>query len=747
MHDEHSSRPAHALVTARGAIGLANIVPLFVSALFLGALLLFCIQPLFAKMLLPLLGGSPGVWNTAMVFFQAMLLAGYGYAHLSTRLLAQRQQVLLHLALLTLAGLALPITIKGGWSPPAETSPIPWLIAVLTISIGLPFFIVSATAPLLQRWFSATGHPAAGDPYFLYAASNLGSILALLGYPAVLEPLLPLAGQSWLWTWGYVLLVLLIATCGIAFLSAPATPLGGEAASTPALPRRTIGWRERAHWIALAAVPSSLLLGVTTQITTDIASAPLLWVVPLTLYLLTFVIVFARRPLLRHRWMVPVFPYLLVFVALIYTWPVSAAIQFPVHLALFFAAAMICHGELARRRPSTRELTDYYVCLSLGGVIGGFSSAILAPAIFNGVYEYPIALVLACLMLPKPQGQAFFGWRDLTLPAALAALMSVPLLFQDALVQRFGPFATVPLLGVAAVATCLFRQRPLRFALGMAVLFIAAPSPDLIGRVVDKERSFFGVVKLQLRRDDRVLRMFHGVTVHGAEYVDAAHWRDTLLYHHPDGPAGQLFAALEAHHRTLDRVAVVGLGTGALNCFRKPGQSWTFFEIDPLVVRLARDAGYFHFLEQCGPDTRIVMGDGRLSLQKAPDRSFDLIIMEAFTSDAIPTHMLTREAVALYFEKLDDHGILLYHISNRHLVLAPVLANIAAEARVVALREFYVAPPGAEDQASSEWVVLARSADDLAFLADDSRWKTLEGQPGARPWTDDYSNLLGVIRR
>jgi hypothetical protein len=744
MSGEGSS-PRADRITSASWISLANIVPLFSASLFLSALLLFCIQPLFAKMLLPLLGGSPGVWNTAMVFFQTLLLVGYGYAHLSTRLLAPRQQVLLHLALLTLAVLALPIAIRGGGAPPTATSPIPWLMAVLALSIGLPFFVVSATAPLLQRWFSATGHSMAADPYFLYGASNLGSILALLGYPLFLEPLLPLGGQSWFWTWGYLLLVLLIAACGVTFLSLARAPSSSDA--TPTSKHRPIRWRHRTHWMALATIPSCLLLGVTTEITTDIASAPLFWVVPLMLYLLTFVMVFARRPLLRHRWMVAVFPYLLVLVAISYAWPMSAALQLPINLALFFSAAMICHGELAQRRPGAEDLTDFYLCMSAGGVIGGIFAAILAPEMFNGVYEYPIALVLTCLMLPKREGQPFFNWRDVALPAGLALLIAAPLVFEDAIVQRFGLFGTLPVLVITALAACLFRERPLRFALAMVLLFLAAPSPDNLGRVVHRERSFFGVVKLQLSPDGRVLRMLHGVTAHGAEYADPARWRDPLLYYHPDGPAGQFFAALRLHQRKLDRVGVVGLGTGALTCFREPGQSWSLFEIDPMVVRLARDSGYFHFLEQCGHDTRIVLGDGRLSLQKAADRGLDLVVIDAFSSDAIPIHLLTREAVALYFEKLADHGLLLYHISNRHLELAPVLASIAADAGLVALRDVYAPPVGQEGQSASEWVVLARSSDDLAFLADDPRWAPLDGRPGGRPWTDDYSNLIGAIRR
>jgi hypothetical protein len=731
---------------ARRSISLAPTVPLFAATLFLSALLLFWMQPLFAKMLLPLLGGSPGVWNTAMVCFQAMLLAGYLYAHLSTRWLAPRQQVLLHLGLLAFAALALPIAIRGGWPPPTESSPIPWLIAVLGISIGMPFFTISATAPLLQRWFSATGHPASADPYFLYGASNFGSILALLAYPTLLEPLFPLAGQSWLWTAGYLLLALLIVACGVAFLSTQSASRPLHATCPLDDPQSAIGWRERARWIVLAAVPSSLLLGVTAEITSDVAAVPLLWVLPLTLYLLTFVIVFARRPVLPHRRLMPVFPYALAFVAICPVLGTPTAIKLPAHLLLLFTAAMICHGELARHRPNPQRLTDFYFCMSLGGVAGGIFSAILAPIIFNGVYEYPIALVLTCLLLPRPQGQRSFAWRDLFLPTALALPIFAVLLFQDVIGQRFGQIAiSLPFL-LVAIATCGFRRRPIQLALGMALLLISVQCVNSIGRIVDQERGFFGVVKLQLWREGRLLLMVHGVTTHGAEYVDAARWREPLLYYHPAAPVGQLLTALPEQPERIKRVAVVGLGTGALDCFAKPGQSWTFFEIDPLVVRLARDTNYFHFLEQCGGDTRVVPGDGRLSLRAEPDHSFDVIVLDAFSSDSIPTHLLTREALVLYFGKLREHGIIVYHISNNFLALAPVLSALAADADAVAWRQFYHAPDGDPDQTSSDWVALARNADDLAFLATDPRWQQLKSDSTTRPWTDDYSNLLGAIK-
>lgn len=725
------------------------VLALFAASSFVGAFLLFWIEPMFVKMLLPLLGGSPSVWNTAMVFFQAALLAGYAYAHLTTRYLGARRQALLHIAFLALALLSLPVAIAAVWSPPTDASPIPWMIGLMTVSIGAPFFLVSATAPLLQRWFSRTGHGAAHDPYFLYGASNLGSIVALIAYPAVIETLLPLTGQSRLWVAGYVALAVLFVLCALVLWSRRALADPNQNTRRLHSASGPVQWGERLHWIALAFAPSSLLLGVTSHIVTDVVSAPLLWVIPLALYLLTFVIVFARRPLLKTSWMVRALPYAFILVAITYS--VSVPIWFwldmLLHLVAFFIAAMVCHGELARRRPEAGRLTEFYLCMSFGGVLGGLFNAILAPAIFDSIYEYPLALVLACLLVPTGERRLpELKWRDVAYPGALLAILVIPILGHDFINRTTG--LSVALFSAAGgIVAFSFRKRPARFGLGILALISAASFNPAVESLV-KERSFFGVYKVTSEQDGRLHVLVHGTTVHGAEHTDPARWREPLTYYALAGPAGQLFAAWPGR-KELHRVGVVGLGSGALTCFRRPEQSWTYFEIDPVVERLARDTRYFHYLSECGPDTKVVLGDARLSLKRVADRQFDLLILDAFSSDAIPIHLLTREALALYLAKLADTGVLLFHITNRHLGLAPIMANLVRDAGVAALHQVYVPPAAAMAtlvQTRSEWVAIARRAEDLAFLADNARWVPLKPQSQATVWTDDYSNLFGALK-
>jgi hypothetical protein len=737
-----------AMLRGYSGASAAAVLAVFASTLFVGSFLLFWIEPMFVKMLLPFLGGSPGVWNTAMVFFQAVLLAGYAYAHLTTRYLGARRQALLHIAFLVLTLLSLPVT-AAAWSPPTDRSPIPWIIGLMTVSIGAPFFLVAATAPLLQHWFSRTGHGAARDPYFLYGASNLGSIVALIAYPAVIEPLWPLTGQNRLWAAGFAMLAVLIVLCALVLCSRRALVDEGQGASNLFRASAPLRWGERLHWIALAFVPSSLLLGVTSHIVTDVVSAPLLWVIPLALYLLSFVIVFARHPVLKNSWMVRALPYSFILIAITYSVPMPFLLDLPLHLLAFFVAAMVCHGVLARRRPEVGHLTEFYLCMSLGGVLGGLFNAILAPVFFDSIYEYPLALVLACLLVPigeprLPESR----WRDIGYPAVLLAVLAIPMLGQDVIIRTIGSIGVAAFLAVGGIAAFGFRKRPMRFALGMLVLLVAAASTNVRGYALVTERSFFGVSKVTSDQDGRFRVLMHGTTVHGVEYSDPARWRETVAYYTPAGPVGQFFAALPGR-KELNRVGVIGLGSGALTCFRQPQQPWTYFEIDPVIERLARDTRYFHFLAQCGPDSKVVLGDARQSLKGIRDRQFDLLILDAFSSDAIPVHLLTREALALYLAKLADSGVLLFHISNRNLDLAPIVANLVHDAGAVALHQAYTPPPAALatlEQAPSEWVAIGRRTEDLAFLADNPRWARLEPQNQSAVWTDDYSNLIGALK-
>ncbi len=683
-----------------------------------------------------------------------MLLAGYAYVHATTQLLGLRRQVLVHLAILAVALVSLPVHVA--WTEPVISQPVLWLIAILTVSVGLPFFAVSATAPLLQRWFGHTGHSHAHDPYFLYGASNLGSILALLSYPVLVEPLLRLDQQGWTWTGGYGVLVLLIAVCALTLRRVSAAPdmtpeRPALASERPALASEPVSWRRRAHWIALAFAPSSLLLGVTTHITTDVAAVPLLWVVPLTLYLLTFVFVFARRPVLRHQWMVASQPYVLVltFVML----PIVGTQWVPslaANLIVFFVTAMVCHGELARRRPAVSHLTEFYFAMAFGGMLGGAFNALVAPVLFTDVYEYHLALVVACMLRPtQAAGGAKARLLDAVLPALLFALLILPgplglpwpweLGVQGYLVYRI----------VVLVLIFGFKERPLRFGLGMAAFLMVNSLFGDTSNIVEQARSFFGVYKVTVHeKGAKAYILSHGTTIHGVQYADPAARREPLAYYTEPGPLGQLFAALAGSGRPRS-IGVIGLGAGAAICYQRPGQRWTIYEIDPLVTRIAQDTRFFNYLADCMDDARmeIVHGDARLSLQGAEDGQFDLLILDAFSSDAIPVHLLTREAMALYFEKLSEDGIVMFHITNQRLDLVRVLSGLLDDAGLAGLRQEH--RPGQEAgrlHFRSHWVAIGRTREALTFLSEDSRWTAIAVTPDSVLWTDDFSNIVGAFK-
>ncbi|MCZ6524807.1 MAG: fused MFS/spermidine synthase [Alphaproteobacteria bacterium] len=730
-----------------GGLSLA----LYAATLFVGALLLFAVQPMFTKAVLPLLGGSPAVWNTALVFFQAALLAGYVYAHLVSRYLGPKAQPLLHMALLGAAFAVLPIALAAGWTAPGQAPPIPWLIGLLSVSIGLPFFAVSATAPLMQKWFAGSGHAAAADPYFLYGISNLGGLMALIGYPIVIEPLFGLALQGWMWTWGYALLVALIAVCAVASWrtreAARPTP---ESEAESGLVSE-MGWRQRLHWLLLAFAPSSLLLGVTLHISTDVAAAPFVWVVPLALYLLSFTLVFARRQVLRHGWMVGLQTWVLIALALYFginrLWLI-----FPLHLLALFVCAMVCHGELARRRPVTRHLTEYYLWIPIGGLLGGVFSALVAPLVFDRVIEYPLALVLACLLRPAPGASP--TWRkglDLALPAGLALLY---LSLEGKLgieLSDLWHWRRLLLAAMMAAVLLTFRKRPLGFALGVAVLLLAPPLLPGPRQTLLTERSFFGIHRVEIGSDPRFHLLWNGTTLHGVENTLPDYRRLPLTYFTPRGPLGQVFRALNGSGQ-IERIGVVGLGAGTVACYLEPGQTMTFYEIDPVVERLARDERFFHYLSECGADADVVLGDGRINLAEAPDGAYDLLVLDAFSSDAVPVHLLTREALALYMRKLAPGGLVMFQITNIFVDLDPVLANLVDDAGLAGRIQYHLPlvefsrPSRPTYDLRSTWVVVARTAADLEVLGHGPRWRPLRPEPIVGLWTDDFSNVaLAVV--
>ena len=692
-------------------------------------------------MILPLLGGAPAVWNTAMVFFQLALLAGYFYVHLLTRHLSSRAQVGVHGAVLALGFVVLPFAVPAGLVPPADTTPIPWLLGILAMGVGLPFLALSATAPLLQFWFTRSGATRGADPYFLYAASNLGSLLSLLAFPFLLEPGLSLRDQTRLWTACYGGLIAIVLLC--AWRLSPATPAAITTAARPA-------WRDRAAWIALAALPSSLLLGVTTHISTDIAAAPLLWVVPLALYLLSFVIAFAGSGLRLGGGLLKLQAGLIVGVGVLMLAAAalqvgSLAAQLTIHLGSFFLTALVCHAELARRRPPAASLTHFYLALAIGGALGGTLNALLAPSLFSGAYEYDIALVAACaLRILLPNAPREWRWMDLAAPAILFLFVAgFSLIWRDP--ASAGIAARALLLLPVALALYGFSPRPARFAVGLAAVLAATPLMRGATDLLHQERSFYGVHRVTLIDHNSKIALVHGQTLHGAQFRDPARRRETLGYYSRFGPAGQAFAA----RPQAQRIGVIGLGTGAQACLSHPGQNVTFFEIDPTVVRIARDPSWFSYLADCAPNAEIDVGDGRLALVRRVDDRFDILVVDAFSSDAIPMHLLTREAIALYIDRLAPDGVLLLHISNLYLNLPPVVAAAAASLGLAGRIQLYAPDPPAVAQGAgtSHWAVLARGEAALGTLAMDARWLPLPAAPGARIWTDDFSDLIGALLR
>ncbi len=713
---------------------------------------------MLAKMVLPLLGGTPAVWNICMVFFQAVLLAGYAYAHWITTRLSLRTQVVLHTGLLVVTILALPIGVSP-WAlerMPEQSNFALWLLLCLFLSAGLPFFAVSTNGPLLQRWFSRSRHSGARDPYFLYAASNLGSLLALLGYPLAIEPSLRLGHQTQWWSAGFLGLGFLVAGCGTLLLWTrrlhASGSTGGESeesdpelrtASAPTTP-----W-QRVRWCLWAFVPSSLMLGVTTYLTTDIASIPLLWVVPLATYLLTFVLVFARRGERWWRWTPRALP--IGGLALAYmllsegTEPVWAILL--LHLAVFFLAAMVCHGQLAASRPPAVRLTEFYLWIAVGGVLGGLFNGLAAPLLFTRVAEYPLALILACWLAPAVSRR--IAWVDVVAALGMGLLAAVLAAFvlpaQGLPLQlRLGIVFGAPLMACYAAV-----DRPARFALCLGGVMLASSFfPGTHGAPLLAERNFFGVLRVTQDPAGPFRRLVHGSTIHGRQSTDPASRCDPLSYYHRSGPLGQVIEA-SREGKPGGSVAVIGLGAGSMAAYSVSGETWTFYEINPGVVRIATDTNYFTFVHGCASGKiELVLGDARLRLQDAGEGPYGIILLDAFSSDAIPLHLITREALQLYLSKLAPGGLLAFHISNRSMDLENILGDLAADAQLVchARDEMDVSPgEAAEGKDASHWVVMGRRKEDLGKLVRDSRWLPVKGRQGVRVWSDDFSNIISVL--
>jgi len=819
----NSSSPAISSPTENG-----TILPIFAATIFTSATILFLVQPMVGKILLPYLGGTPAVWNTCMLFFQALLLAGYSYSHWSTSRLSPQMQVKVHMAVLGLALLVLLLfrfdiepLAKGILPPPTERNPIAWLLAVLLVAAGLPFFAVSTSAPLIQRWFSKTPHPQAQDPYFLYAASNLGSMLALVGYPFVVEPNLTLEMQRWVWLAGFTLLAVLTITCGYTMLRFAASndeSLAVENQATPDTETPELTWGQRLRWVMLAAVPSSLMLGATTYMTTDIAAIPLLWIPPLALYLLSFILVFSRMPsfvVSAFNILLPLTAMLLIFMLVTGIRPPNILLSIGVHLLVLFVAAMACHGLLARERPAPKYLTEFYLWMSAGGVLGGIFNGLVAPLAFYGLAEYPIALLAACalcsatgtqvaetagtrraewgLVLLSLIGSLILFWlrsldveipsysiwseyylfgavvagilawlvvshlsgqlqfatmMDMMLPLCIGVLVlglltgtfsdmlftSLKTKIADKFGLSFSQVQSILALGVPLIICFTFVDRPVRLALGAGAVILASTlyhSHD--SGMITQRRGFFGVLQVESRMEDGMAarRLEHGTTLHGMQFMESGWMDEPLTYYHRSGPIGQIVkqcfdgkvkdtGADGKPIERLPRLGVIGLGTGSMAAYAKPDQEMTFFDIDPMVRSFSFDGanlyfGYVASAKKRGAKLDIRMGDARIRMANEPDGHYDLIVVDAFSSDAIPVHLITLEALRIYINKLTPQGIVAFHVSNRYLDLVPVLANLAKNENL----EIRYNSDNRENwsgKTASSWVALSKSKEAMAPL-------------------------------
>lgn len=725
------------------------MVALYSFTILVGAFLLFLVQPMVARMVLPILGSSPSVWNTALVFYQAMLLAGYAYAHLVATKLSPRGQWVAHLGLVGLAALFLPVGLREGTVPPAAAHPTLWLLGVLAALVAIPFFVVATTSPLVQKWFSMVRHGRSADPYFLYAASNVGSLGGLAAYPLLLEPRLTLAEQSRLWTWGFALFAVLVLICGAIAARKGAAP----APEPAALPLDSkVSLAERMRWLALAAIPTALMMSVTVHLTTDVGSVPLLWAIPLGLYLLTFIIAFSRfGPMARKvsPWLAAPLLVGATVVSFGDVWePVVLLVA--LNLGALFFGSLACHSELAHRRPSVGRLTEFYLLVSTGGVLGGAFCALLAPIAFRGVWEFPLALAACGWLMPAiriprwkvPINQNTLGfdwaWSGIAVSLLFGGLAVISVF--ELRVGIHDRLWALALPGLFALAGAL---RPVRLgtsllAIGVAMVFVVPPDRPLLYQ----NRNFFGVLRVEESLDGERRILYHGTTLHGLQLNERPYLASA--YYHPKGPMGDIMGMLKPD----SRVAVLGLGVGTMLAYSQQGQTWAMFEIDPEMVRLARDSGIFGFWANSPATVESVVGDARVRLTK-DDSEYDLVILDAYSSDAIPVHLITVEAMRIYLDRLAPGGAIALHISNRNLDLEPVVSRLAEELGLF-MRVRYDAhiDPALREEGKmwAQWVVLARSEADVPEVVANPAWIPGRTREGQRLWTDDYSSILDVLR-
>ncbi len=671
----------------------------YAATIFISSFLLFLVQPLIARQILPWFGGTAAVWTTCMLFFQALLLAGYAYAHATNAMLKPRAQAILHSVLLALALATLPIAPSEGWKPLGTEEPISYILLVLAATVGLPYLLLASTSPLLQAWF-ARARPGA-DPYRLFAISNLASLLALIGYPLVVEPFFGNREQV-VW-WSTLFAAFAVFCAGLAWsvssVSLEKNFLENENTPSP-------GRGDYLLWLALSATGSVLLLAVTNHVTQNVASIPLLWIVPLTLYLLTFIIAFEGGRLGRLYRVEIFWGVLLVWLAGMSWLLVDSRFQFDlwIQIAMFlsglFVGCMFCHGELYRSRPAARHLTAFYLTISAGGVVGGLLVAVVAPLIFNAFYELGIALL------------------------ALAVLAAV----------RFAPVNVVArwasLAMLLAVAACVVYD-------GTHFLKSATLS----------ERNFYGVIRVKEYGtpggDFHLRRLVHGVIMHGEQYLNGERRLEPTTYYMRTSGIGLAIEAAQA--RGPVKIGVIGLGTGTIAAYGRKGDEIRFYDINPRVVSVAREQ--FYYLSDSKAAVSVALGDARLTLEREPAQGFDILAVDAFSSDSIPVHLITREALAVYLRHMKPDGVIAFHVSNRFLDLPPVVGRLAKEQGLTATLVSDEGKEGDDDHTKTDWVLLARDPKVLeAEQIKAAAPQPPEEKANWRTWTDDYSNLVQILK-
>ncbi len=691
---------------------------LYAATIFLGAFLLFQVQPVMGKWILPWFGGGPAVWTVCMLFFQAALLAGYAYAHLVRTRLGERGQALVHLAILAVALVMLPIAPSASWKPEGVGDPTWRILLVLATSVGLPYLALAATSPLLQAWFSAA-YPGR-SPYRLFALSNAGSLLALATYPFLVEPALGLKTQAAIWSAGFVAFVVLCAGCAIragwlkaaAAALSPASP-AAPASAAPAVEYVRPGIMARVLWLALPACGSVLLLAVTSQMCYDVGPEPFLWVLPLGLYLVTFILCFeSDRVYLR-----PVFWPLLVPATAGILWLLYENVDAPIlyqivgYSAGLFVACMVCHGELSRLKPHPRHLTSFYLTLSAGGAVGGVLVAVVAPLVFPAYYELHVGL-WTCMLL------AVIAW-----------------LYERRTRGSRGPAWAFPLVGVSAVA-----------GLVAAAVLLVQEAGDQIKDAQSVSRNFYGLLRVtEFNPDDpenayRIL--YHGRIMHGLQYEEGPLRSEPTTYFGPNSGVG--LALLNRRHDGPMRVGVVGLGTGTLAAYGRTGDTFRFYEINPAVRRLATSR--FTYLADSAARCDVVLGDGRLSLEREPPEEYDVLALDAFSGDAIPVHLLTEEAFQIYQRHLKPDGVLAVHTSNRFVDLEPVVLGLAERFGLgwAIIDDQNVG--GSEEFSESTWILLSHDRNFLERGAIRSAATPPQSKCAPRLLTDDYSDLFSLLR-